>query len=197
VGILVRQWAVWRDSNPHVRQGGVWRPGDKGFVRQGGVWREVYSSLALEAGFTSTFSKFGGWSGWVSFSGYETKNLNVSVPAVSINNGSGGINGSARMEVWIHVEHSAGTVGGQYDYSEMSADRTVNPPNVAATTCAATYENYVWNSFCGVASATINVGQSAVFSAVIKRYFNDGSGGNIRWRCEGRVRTTEPYPYWG
>lgn len=40
----VRDANVWKDSEPWVRDGGVWKPVDTGFVRDAGVWKEFYSS---------------------------------------------------------------------------------------------------------------------------------------------------------
>lgn len=39
----VRDANVWKDSEPWVRDGGVWKPADQGLVRDAGVWKEFYS----------------------------------------------------------------------------------------------------------------------------------------------------------
>lgn len=44
MGISVRDGGIWRESEPHVRDAGIWKPVDKAFVKDAGVWKEAYSA---------------------------------------------------------------------------------------------------------------------------------------------------------
>ena len=44
MGILVKDGGIWKDSEPYVRDAGVWKPVDTGFVKDAGVWKEFHTS---------------------------------------------------------------------------------------------------------------------------------------------------------
>lgn len=43
----VRDANVWKDSEPYVRDGGVWKPVQAGLVRDAGVWKEFFALQTL------------------------------------------------------------------------------------------------------------------------------------------------------
>src|SRR3546814_728392 len=49
MSILVRQGDVWKDSAPHVKDSGVWKPVQEAFVKDAGSWKSFFRS-----GFTWT-----------------------------------------------------------------------------------------------------------------------------------------------
>lgn len=45
--IPVKHAGSWKESEPHVRNAGAWKPVDTGFVKDDGVWKEAYSAEVL------------------------------------------------------------------------------------------------------------------------------------------------------